>query len=412
MCSVLQNNGCPLGAKGVKLLELGLTATQFNEVADPPNSKLVVTIPENLTLTENERSLLSKGLSFIPTRPRGDEYTAKADCESFYRHLHLKAHFHIKETEKQQNENIDQPHTSNRVNDSFQPLQPKTSTWTPPPGRFAAFEYYITKCRKEVGQLNFQQRVPKMNLSREELNALVALKQRTDIAIKPANKGGAVVVWDRALYIQEAERQLSDTNFYQRVDHDLTMEHQAEVVSVVEDAITKGELPASASNLIVDHPRTSRFYLLPKIHKPGNPGRPIVSACNCPTELLATYLDQITSPLVRRLPSYVKDTNHMLDIAQCFRYPTTGPDRFVFTMNIKSLYTVIPNNDGLLALRHFLNKRPVQEPPSHTLVRLAELFLTLNSFSFNGDYFQQTGGVAMGSRLGPNYGCLFVGHVE
>ena len=102
----------------------------------------------------------------------------------------------------------------------------------------------------------------------------------------------------------------------------------------------------------------------------------------------------------------------MLDIAQCFRYPTTGPDRFVFTMDIKSLYTVIPNNDGLLALRHFLNKRPVQEPPSHTLVRLAELFLTLNSFSFNGDYFQQTGGVAMGSRLGPNYACLFVGHVE
>ena len=103
----------------------------------------------------------------------------------------------------------------------------------------------------------------------------------------------------------------------------------------------------------------------------------------------------------------------MLDIAQCFRYPTTGPDCFLFTMDIKSLYnTVIPNNDDLLALRHFLNKRPVQEPPSHTLVRLAELVLTLNSFSFNGDYFQQTGGVEMGSRLGPNYAFLFVGHVE
>ena len=66
-------------ATGVKFRELGLTTTPFNEVADPPNSKLVVTIPENLTLTENERSLLSKGLSFIQTRPRGDEYTAKAD---------------------------------------------------------------------------------------------------------------------------------------------------------------------------------------------------------------------------------------------------------------------------------------------------------------------------------------------
>ena len=91
---------------------------------------------------------------------------------------------------------------------------------------------------------------------------------------------------------------------------------------------------------------------------------------------------------------------------------STGPDRFVFTMDIKSLYTVIPNNDSLLALRHFLNKRPVKQPHSHTLVRLAELVLTLNGFSFKGDYFQQTGGVVMGSRLGPNYACLFVGHVE
>ena len=102
----------------------------------------------------------------------------------------------------------------------------------------------------------------------------------------------------------------------------------------------------------------------------------------------------------------------MLDIAQCFRYPTTGPDRFVFTMDIKSLYTVMPNNGGLLTLRQFLKKRPVQESPSHTLVGLAELGLTLNSFSFNGDYFQQTCGIEMGSRLGPNYACLFVGHVE
>ena len=133
-----------------------------------------------------------------------------------------------------------------------------------------------------------------------------------------------------------------------------------------------------------------------------------MSACNCPTELLATYLDQITSPLVRCLPSYVKDTNHMLNIAQTFSYPTSCPDRF----DIKSLYMVIPNNDGLSALQHFLNKRSVLEPLTHILLRLAELVLTLNSFRFNGDFYPQTVGVAMGSRLGLYYACLFVGHVD
>ena len=146
------------------------------------------------------------------------------------------------------------------------------------------------------------------------------------------------------------------------------------------------------------------------LHKPGNPGRPIVSACNCPTELIATYLDRITTPLVQSLPSYVKDTNHMLRIADSFRFP--GTFNYVFTMDVKSLYTVIPNGDGLLALTHFLNKRQVLQPPTHTLVRLAELVLTLNTFSFNGNFYRQTGGVAMGSRLGPNYACLFMGHIE
>ena len=72
-------------------------------------------------------------------------------------------------------------------------------------------------------------------------------------------------------------------------------------------------------------------------------------------------------------------------------------------MDVKSLYTTIPNKDGLLALTHFLNKRPVPQPPTHTLVHLAELVLILNTFSFNGKYYSQTGGVAMGSRLEPNY---------
>ena len=43
---------------------------------------------------------------------------------------------------------------------------------------------------------------------------------------------------------------------------------------------------------------------------------------------------------------------------------------------------------------------------------MAELVLTLNNFEFNGEFYKQTGGLAMGSRLGPNYACLFVGYVE
>ena len=145
-------------------------------------------------------------------------------------------------------------------------------------------------------------------------------------------------------------------------------------------------LPPKAKNLTVDQPRTSKFYMLPKIHKPGNPGRPIVSACNCPTSNISAYLDSVMAPLVKQLPTYVKDSSHALQILESFSF--TGSHRYLFTMDIRSLYTVIPNNDGLQALKYHLDLRPEQQPPANTLAPLAELVLNLNCFDFDGNYYQ------------------------
>ena len=81
-------------------------------------------------------------------------------------------------------------------------------------------------------------------------------------------------------------------------------------------------------------------------------------------------------------------------------------------MDSTSLYTVIPNDEGLWALKHFFNLRTLKEPSSETLLRLAELVLTLNCFSFGGNYYKQTNGVAMGTKMGPSYANLFVGFIE
>lgn len=81
-------------------------------------------------------------------------------------------------------------------------------------------------------------------------------------------------------------------------------------------------------------------------------------------------------------------------------------------MDTKSLYAVIPNGESLHILQYYLDKREVLEPPSDTFPRMAEQVLTLNTFECNGKFYKQTGGMAMGSRIGPNYACLFVGYVE
>ena len=69
----------------------------------------------------------------------------------------------------------------------------------------------------------------------------------------------------------------------------------------------------TARLLIKHHPKLPT--LLPKIHK-FNPGRPIVSACSCPTEHISEYLDAVQQPLVQSLPTYIKDSTHALNLIE------------------------------------------------------------------------------------------------
>ena len=69
-------------------------------------------------------------------------------------------------------------------------------------------------------------------------------------------------------------------------------------------------------------------------------------------------------------------------------------------------------HDGLRAFKFFLDNRPNKEPSTSVLVRLAELVPTINNFSFDGEHYQQINGVAIRTKMGPNYANLFVGFVE
>ena len=85
----------------------------------------------------------------------------------------------------------------------------------------------------------------------------------------------------------------------------------------------------------------------------------------------------------------------VMSMVKVFRnFNFAGENKIIFTMDITSLYTVIPNNEGLQALKNFFNQRPIKKPSSETLLRLAEMVLTLNCFSFGDNCYNQINGVA------------------
>ena len=69
------------------------------------------------------------------------------------------------------------------------------------------------------------------------------------------------------------------------------------------------------------------------------------------------------APIVKTLPSYIKDIQHALEIFGDFSF--LGQSKLIFTMDITSLYTVIPNEEGLRALKHFFDHRTVKPALKH-----------------------------------------------
>ena len=106
------------------------------------------------------------------------------------------------------------------------------------------------------------------NLTGEEQEVLRNLSRDDNIIIKGADKGSAVVVWDREDYLKEAENHLGDNTTYEAVDGD-PMPNLIQLVSTTLDIMArKGEIDKKMQEyLLATKPRLGRFYLLSKVHK-------------------------------------------------------------------------------------------------------------------------------------------------
>ena len=339
------------------------------------------------------------------------------DTLAFSRRMRLKSHFtkvDLFDNTIDPDNDPDNPSQTANINYTTDSKE-KYSTFIPkshwqPPRQGHDLETFVSSVESDIAS----HKPPKPrhdNLTKEERNALHSLQRRSDIVIKPADKGSAVVVMDRDHYVSEAERQLNDSTYYELLDHDPTDEFAKKVSEAVEEMFDDGYITEKNMRyLIVDQPKAGRFYLLPKIHKAGNPGRPIVSANGHPTEKISEFVDLHLQPHVNSLPSYMKDTTDYLRKLQ--ESGPIPPETLLVSLDVTSLYTNIPHEDGIRACKEAWEERPVKDPPTEILVKLLTLILKCNNFEFKGKHYLQVQGTAMGTKMAPAYANIFMGRLE
>ncbi|XP_021361868.1 uncharacterized protein LOC110455809 [Mizuhopecten yessoensis] len=297
--------------------------------------------------------------------------------DRFYRLLRLRVYF---ANDPDPDDVEDTPSEESPVAPLINPFKHK-SKWNPPPSRVPALEAFISAVKEEVtAHLNHTQ-TTKDNLSPLERQALKSLKNNSDIVIKPADKGCEVVIMNRDDYIQEANRQLSNETFYRKVDSDLTHVHAQQIINTINRILEKGDIDNDTAKFLrPENPQAGKFYLLPKIHKPGNPGRPIINSINHPTENISKFVDLHLRPFLEHLPSFLKDTTDYLNKTPAKNLPE---GTLLVTMDVVSLFTNIPHDDGIAACREAWERRSTKHPSTDSLVDLLRLVLTLNNFTFN-----------------------------
>jgi hypothetical protein len=80
-----------------------------------------------------------------------------------------------------------------------------------------------------------------------------------------------------------------------------------------------------------------------------------------------------------------------------------GPEDILVSFDVVSLFTMVPNVEALRLLsRHF----------DKGILRLFRHVLTSSFFRFNGQFYEQTNGVAMGSPLSPLIADFFMENFE
>ena len=129
------------------------------------------------------------------------------------------------------------------------------------------------------------------------------------VIIKPADKGGAVVIMNMSDYCNEANRQLQDSQHHQLLSNDPTVDFRRELLELLEGL--PAELGRPLVTLVPEKPRQGLFYLLPKIRTTGNRGRPIISCSNTLCENISGFVERVLKPVVRQTPSFLLDTTDL-----------------------------------------------------------------------------------------------------
>ncbi|XP_076059674.1 uncharacterized protein LOC143036311 [Oratosquilla oratoria] len=248
-------------------------------------------------------------------------------------------------------------------------------------------------------------------LPRRFMVALENLRQRANLLITQADKGGGIVVMNKVDYDNKMLELLNDKDTYKKMDTGFAQQEADKFKKNARKILTRSKKGKELLGLLEEAPRPPTMRGLPKIHKPAVPMRPITSGIGSAPHRLAKRLAKPLSATLGTISdAHLRNSADLIERLKLIDFKK----KKMVSFDIKSLYTNVSIEGAMNAVKRALTNISEEEIPikKKDYIELVSLCVNFGAFVFKEQEYVQHRGLAMGSPLSAVMASLYMETLE
>lgn len=240
-----------------------------------------------------------------------------------------------------------------------------------------------------------------------DLRRLRSFIESNDILMKITDKNLGVAAMNRTWYIHQCERLLEDASTYDLVDQAYVEWIRQEAFNRIVSIVNQSQFGKQPSEFLLssdEEKAIPEFHGIPKVHKSPWKIRPIIPNHSWVTRKASEVSDYVLRTFHKKwFPWVVDSTRDVIKLVEATTISKTE-DVWIVTGDVESFYTNVDVDGTLSVLREGLESLELEGEVDPQATRdLIEVVMATNCFSFNGKFFHQRQGIAMGTACAPAF---------
>lgn len=271
-----------------------------------------------------------------------------------------------------------------------------------------------------VKQSSSAQRLSLMFLGNDINATKKFIRENTTLIVSRADKGNTTVLAERIDYVNKMNELLNDHTTYEEVNYNRTYKGapvqlnlviQRKVNTYISKLENLGYLSKGEGFHLRTHNSTlGRAYGAYKIHKGGQPLRPIISCVNTATYKLARWFTDIIQKILGQSDRHVQNS---IDFKDSLTDSYITRNQKLLSLDVKSLFTNIPLDLIIAVIAEKWNRlKQHTKMPLELFIEGITLIYDNCYFTFNDKTYHQIHGTPMGSPASPAMADLVMEMIE